>query len=218
MAQGQPPSGIEMASLLEPWFPLFARVGTAVERDVLSAIPILGLPRKTERANDFHRAWRNNLRRVCDLAPQFFSLSEEEEGKGLDYLICKMDEDAPFAMRWGRYNGSTIRRNRTQRTGAFHEQGILFPCDEIDTSDLPTLTLAHTIEDEFTIVGRSQMWIGRLYLVQERTIQSELITEVHVYPEPIRSIEMGDVPAPLVVARQDETDEWERIIQDIRSA
>ncbi|MGN6625885.1 MAG: hypothetical protein ACTHLN_04635 [Tepidisphaeraceae bacterium] len=215
MPQRQP-SSIEMANWLEPWFPLLARIGTAVERDVLSAIPILGLPRKTERANDFHRAWRNNFRRVCDLAPQFFDLVEEDDGGGLDYLLCKMNPDIPFGMRWGRYNGTTIRRNRTQRSGQFYEQGLLFACDEFDSTELPTVTLAHTIEDEYTIVGQSQMWMGRLYLLRERPIQSELVAEVHVYPEPDRAAETSSVPAPLVIAREDETEEWKRIIRDIR--
>ncbi len=215
MAESQP-SSIELAKRLQPWFPLFARVGTAVERDVLAAIPLLGLPRKTERANDFHRAWRNNLRRVCDLASQFFELQEEPDGQGLDCLLCKMDPEMQFLLRWGRYNGNCVRRNRTERSKQFQEQGRFWAPAEPDSSELASLTLAHTIEDEFTVVGQSQMWVGRLLLLRERPDESEVVTEVHVYSPPDRTSMIGEVPAPIIVERQNETEEWQRIVDLVR--
>jgi hypothetical protein len=215
MAERQP-SSIELSDQLQPFFSLFARVGTAAERDVLAGMAVLGVPRHTERASDFHRAWRNNLRRVCDLAPQFFTLREEPEGKGLDYLICNLNPKMPFTLRWGRYNGTTIRRNRTERTAINQEQGVLFDSLLEGLPELPVLTLAHTIEDEFTFVGQSQLWIGRLYLLREREEQSEVITEVHVYSPPNRSTVNFETPAPIIVQRQDEDGEWQRIINDIK--
>lgn len=215
MAKSQP-SSIELSHLLQPWFPLFARVGTAAERDVLAAMSLLGIPRHTERAGDFHRAWRNNLRRVCDMASQFFTLREEPDGRGLDYLICQMNPKVPFVLRWGRYNGITVRRNRTERTTLNQEQGLLFDLMESDPSELPVLTLAHTIEDEFTIVGRSQLWIGRLYLVRERQHESEIVAEVHVYSPPDRAAATFETPAPIIARRNDEDAEWRRIVEGIR--
>jgi hypothetical protein len=205
MSELQPPSNNDVVHLLEPWFPLFARVGAAAERDFLAGIPILGLPRKTERANDLHRAWRNNFRRVCDLADPLLVLREEPEGQGLDYLLCQMNPEMPIALRWGRFDGERIRRNRTERNNQIQEQGLLFGSMEPDSSDLPSITLAHTIEDEYTEAGRSCLWIGRLLLLRETAGESEVITEVHVYQRPDRSNEPeNDVPAPIVSARHDE--------------
>jgi hypothetical protein len=218
MSQSQP-SNAELVHLLEPWFPLFSRVGAAAERDFLAAVPLLGIPRKTERANDMHRAWRSNLRRVCDLAEPSLVLREEPDGKGLDYLLCQMNPEMPFVLRWGRFNGETIRRNRTDRSAQVQEQGRLFASMEPDASELPTVTLAHTIEDEYTQAGRSCLWIGRLVLLRERTDESEVITEVHIYQKPEFDALAGDgVPTPLVVARQNEKEEWEQIIQHIHAA
>ncbi|MGA2582620.1 MAG: hypothetical protein ABSG31_05035 [Tepidisphaeraceae bacterium] len=215
MSESQPPNA-ELVHLLEPWFPLFSRVGAAAERDFIAAIPFLGLPRKTERANDLHRAWRNNFRRVCDLAEPSFLLREEPEGQGLDYLLCQMNMDLPFVMRWGRFDGETIRRNRTERSKQIQEQGRLFATMEPDAAELPTVTLAHTIEDEYTEAGQSCLWIGRLLLLRERPDESEVITEVCVYQKPNRDPSVNDLPPPLVHARQNETEEWGQLIQQIK--
>ncbi|MDP9173408.1 MAG: hypothetical protein M3O30_06025 [Planctomycetota bacterium] len=214
------PENQDFVHMLEPWFPLFARVGKAALRDFHAAIPMLGLPRKTERANDLHRAWRNNFRNVCDLAEPMLALREEPDGQGLDYLLCQMNPDMPFVLRWGRTDGETIHRNRTERNRTIQAQGRLFASMEPDPSELPVLTLAHTIEDEYTQAGRSCLWMGRLFLVRERPGEnSETITEVHVYQNP--SYGAGaetDVPPAIVVARQNEREEWGQIIQQIRDS
>jgi hypothetical protein len=217
MSKSQP-SNSELARRLEPWYPVFAAVGTAVQRDFLAAISILGLPRKTERANDMHRAWRTNLRQVCDYADPMITIVEEPDGQGLDYILFN-DDNAPFAVRWGRFNGETVRRNRTDRNEQIQEQGVFnFALSEpAGGSEMPIVTLAHTIEDEHTEGGRSCLWIGRLLLLRERFAESEVITEVHVYskPEP-ENLNEFDTPAPVVEARQEEAMQLKRMIKRIR--
>ncbi len=217
MAEDQHFSNFELVQQLEPWFPLFARIGEAALRDQLAAVPILGLPRKTECANDWHRAWRNNFRRVCDLAEDFVTLVEEPEGQGLDYLLFRMNPDKPFTMRWGRINGETIRRNRTARTREVHEQGTLFGVATESPSAMPNVTLGFTIEDYFTQVGQPCWWFGRLHLLRERADVSEFMTEVHVYPAPEQNTESPfGVPPPIVIARENEAQELEQMIENIR--
>jgi hypothetical protein len=186
MSESQPPSGIELAQILEPWFPVFAVVHQAAMRDQLAAVPILGLPRKTERANDLHRAIRNNFRRMCDLADPLLRLEEEPDGSGLDYLVCSMT-DTPFAIRWGRFHKSTIHRNDTLRSRSYQEQGGLFGVLPGETTgEMQTITIGHTIEDDFTEAGRPQWWVGKLLLLKERPDESEVITTIHVYSRPAR--------------------------------
>ena len=205
--------------MLEPWFPLFARVGVATERDVLAAMPLMGIPRKTERASDFHRCWRNNFRRVCDLAEGIFTLKEEPEGIVRDYIICEIDPQNPFVLLWARTDGQRINRNRTDRNKQIQQQEFFWDLSEPDSSELPAITLAHTIEDEYTEAGRPCLWMGRLLLVRERFGTSETITEVHVYQKPDRCTQpSNEVPPPLVVAREQEDVEWQRIIRKIRKS
>jgi len=218
MSENQP-SNAKLVRLLEPWFPVFAEIGSAALRDFKAAIPLLGPPRKTERANDLHRAWRNNFRRACDFAEPLIILREEPDGEGLDYLLCQMNPDIPFVLRWARFDGEAVRRNRTQRSKQVQEQGRLFASMERDATELPTVTLGHTIEDEYTEAGRSCLWIGKLVLLRERWKESEVIAEAHVYspPGPDASVS-GEAPAPLISARQGELEQWGQMINRIRSA
>jgi hypothetical protein len=202
--------------MLEPWFSLLGSVGSATQRDQLAAIPILGMPRRTERANDFHRAWRKNLSTVCKFADPLLTMVEEPEGQGLDYLVCKMDPDRPFILRWGRYNGLTIRRNGTQRSRTVQEQGVLFAgCEDAD--EMQAATLGFTIENDYTEAGIPCWYYGRLVLLRERREVSEFITDVWVYSPP--AVNAGgeyEAPAPIVTAREQEVEDWERIVSDIR--
>lgn len=215
-------SNFDFTRLLEPWFPLLGRVHAAALRDHLAGIPLLGMPKKTERANDIHRAVRTNLRRVCDLAEPLMSLTEEPDGQGLDYLTCRMDQDRPFRIRWGHYKGGSIRRNRTERTRQQQEQGYFEFSDkqaEDEAEGTPWVTVGHTIEDDYVEIGAACWWIGRLVLLRERPMECEVITEVHCFEPPIREVDRAsEVPPPLVEAREQETREWEQMIQGIAGA
>jgi|SRR5665213_125886 len=210
-------SNAEIVHLTESWFPLFSKVMSASLRDHLAAVPILGIPRKTERACDIHRAARENFRRLCDFTDPLLKLVEEPEGSALDYLICNMSVDSPFAIRWGRYNGTTIRRNRTIRTNDVQEQGYLFGAPDAEIDTMPVVTLGHTIEDEYTEAGIPCWWIGRLYLLRERKRESEVITEVHVFSKPEQQVSPSS-RSPTVSARENEIEEWRKLANKIRKS
>lgn len=212
------PSNAELVQNLEPWFPLMGRVFDHAMYRHKAAVPILGLPRKTERANDLHRAIRENFRTVAELAAPFFELKEEREGKGLDYLIWRIIPDVPFAMRWGIHNGGTINRNRTLRTKEVQEQTMLFgaPADAEYGASMPTCSVSFTIEDDYTEVGVPKWWMGRLYLIRERAMQSEVMTEAHVFTPPIEDSAHFEVPPPVVAAREEEVAEWGQMVDQIR--
>lgn len=217
MSESQP-SNAELVHHLEPWFPLLGRVVEHSMQRHKIAVPILGLPRRTERANDLHRAIRESFRAVADHADPLIELKEEPEGQGLDYLIWRIIPDRPFTMRWGRHNGGTIRRNRTHRTREIQEQTLLFGSSEADeqSTAMPTCSLSFTIEDDYTEVGVPKWWIGRLYLVRERAVQSEVVTEAWVYQPPAEDAAAFEAPPPVVAAREAELQEWGEMIADIR--
>lgn len=212
------PTNAELVQHLEPWFPLIGRVFDHAMYRHRAAVPILGLPRKTERANDLHRAVRENFRTVAEMAAPFIELKEEREGKGLDYLVWRIIQDMPFTMRWGIHNAGTINRNRTDRTTEVREQTMLFghPADEENGTSMPTCSVGFTIEDDYTEVGIPKWWIGRLYLIRERKMQSEVMTEAHVYPPPVEDGNGFEVPPPVVAAREQEVEEWGEMVERIR--
>jgi hypothetical protein len=187
-------------------------------RDQLAGVPVLGLPRKTERANDFHRTWRENLRTACNFADPLLTLMEEPDGQGLDCLVCRTDPEMPFAVRWGLYNGQTIQRNPTGRTNEVYEQGIMhFAEDDLNPREMPVVSLGFTLEDDYTEVGVPQWWFGKLVLLRERRNFCEFITDVHVYQKPTdaRGGE-AHLPAPFVAERQKEVAELEQMVARIR--
>ena len=161
----KPPSKRDLLRSSEPWFPIISRVCQAAFRDVLAGVPVLGNPRKTERANDLHRAVRENFRRVCDLG-HFLRLVEEPEGKGLDYIVSSLNPDVQIGYRWGRYDGVAVRRNPSLRTKDFHEQGTLFSLVDDEPSGMPMLTVGLAIADDFWEANKPCCWLGRIMLLQ----------------------------------------------------
>lgn len=208
-------SNPEIVRRLEPWFPVFRLVTDQTLRDVLEGMLVMGTPKKTERASDVHRCYRNNFRQVRDFAESMVTLVEEPDGQGLDYLIFNGDQ--PLGVRWGRFDGETVRRNRTGRTQQIQEQGVFEFAEEADVSTMQMVTMAHTIEDEYTEGGHSCMWIGKLILLRERMQVSEVITEVHMFNKPEQSDTTDhETPPAVVEARETEADQLQRMIRRIR--
>lgn len=209
-----------LAGGLNPWFPLFGQVVQAGLRDHLSAVPILGLPRKTERANDLHRAIRENFRRLCDLAgTNLLELREEPDGQGLDYLVSRLAD--PVAIRWGLYKGGTIKRNNTQRTRSCQEQGLLeLPGVDLDVceADMPLVSLAYPLADDYTEVGVPCWWINRLLLIREREGESEVITTIADFQQPQVGLNTYTTPTAIVQVRAAEIEQWETTVEAIRNA
>lgn len=209
-----------LARQLQPWFPIFSGVAAAAFRDHLSAIPTLGMPRKTERANDIHRAMRENFQRVCDVADPLLHLEMEPDGQGLDYLVVRNDPLPPIAVRWGRWDGVLIKRNGTNRTRQVQSDGLLFPdADLEEAGEMQLVSLGYQLEDDHVAAGRPQWWLRRLVLLRERPFGSEFIQELREYPEPVREPDYDEQLAPpLIAAREQESEDWERIVETIRSA
>lgn len=211
------PSNQFFFETLKPWFPVFTEITQAGFDRHLQAIPVLGLPRKTERANDIHRAIRDVVRPIC--TGDLLELREEPEGQGLDYIVFRAWIDTPFAIRWGRYNGGTVHRNGTQRSQTVQQQGLLFGGFDVEKEGLAVVTLAHTIEDDFTLAGAPAWWMGKLLLIRERVDESEIITEIASFDRPAQRRqpeEQDDSLARMIRAREDDVARWERMVDRIR--
>ena len=85
----------EIVEALEPYFPVLSEMVDKAFLGHLRSVPIMGLARKTERANDIHRAIRTKFRGLSDAASDLFELREEPEGVGMDYLIFRGLSDRP---------------------------------------------------------------------------------------------------------------------------
>ena len=203
---------------LSPWFDLFGEVFEAAQRDHFAAISLLGVPRKTERAGELHRACRENFRRVCDTAAPLLELKEEPDGQGLDYLISRLGQ--PLAVRLGFYKNGAIKRNRTDRTRTCQEQNILFPDCDLDehVQDMPLLTLGYTISNDYTEVGVPCWFISKLLLLRERTGESEVITTIREFSEPKRNAGNYTAPSAIIKARQAELAQWEQMVRRIKKS
>jgi len=214
----KPPTNSNLVDFSDPWFPVFSKVCRLAVRDVLAAIPVLGPPRKTERANDLHRAVRQGFRQVCDMGG-FLQLVEEPEGKGLDYVVSTLNPATPISYRWGRFNGLTVRRNPTQRTEHLHEQGTLFSMmdDAADPESMPMLTIGLGIADDYWEANQPCWWLGRVMLLREGEEQSEVLAEIDAFEKPADR-EHHVVPAPLVKARDEEIHELEELVGKVRRA
>lgn len=90
------PTDNEIVRALGPWHRSMAGIAKDAEDRVLSAIAILGLPRLTERAGDFHRALRNLFRSWCDETNDLFRMIEERDGLGLDCMVCNLITGKPY--------------------------------------------------------------------------------------------------------------------------
>ena len=187
-------------------FPLYDGVFSSAWRDVRRAEPILGLPRKGERAGDMHRAIRSNFQVACECQNiEVLELIEEPEGKALDYLVCTVNPDHPMAVRWGHYkDGEVLRRNRTSRQDQARGQGYLFSGLDDEVDGLPQVTLGYVLGDDYTEGGRPCWFLSRLVLLRERYDKPESIAEIARYKPP--SAERRANKAPSVVIRSRETD------------
>jgi hypothetical protein len=212
------PTNEEISRSLRPLFPLFADVvRTALER-VHLGVPNLGLPRAVERANDMHRAIRECIRPICEMCPDWMELVEEPEGLGMDYIAFNRNfSQIPLALRWGRCKNGKISRNGTERSTATLSTGLLFDAGiDVLRDGLPMVTLAHTIEDDFTEIGVPQWYIGRVFLARESIDASERIEDVAVFSRPHREIPR-DYEAPLIRSRQLDTLRWGDMISRLRA-
>ncbi|MCL4197717.1 MAG: hypothetical protein KJZ69_09530 [Phycisphaerales bacterium] len=220
-------SNRRIVELVQPFFPSFSSVHQTAMLDTLASVEVMGgLPRRTERANVMHWGLREGMRWLCDKVDEpWLRLVEKPEGDGLDYLVLSFDPSRPLGIRWGRYKCrewgphrvSGVRRNETDRTGTIQEQGVLWGDIEEGTDGLPMVSIAHTIEGDFTEASRPCWWIGRLVLIRERQGgASEFITEVARFAEPLRIIESEIQPSPRVVAREAERSELERLAENLK--
>lgn len=210
------PSNEQIADALKPLYPILSDlVQTAMDR-VIRGVTHLGMPRPVERAGDMHRAIRECLRPICDQCPEWLELTEEPEGKSMDYVsVTEKWTDHPLVLRWGRIKDGKISRNGTRRSVQTRATGYLFGDFDEKRNDLPMVTLTHTIEDDYTEVGVPQWWVGRITLVRERLDASEFIAEVASFSQPEKRTQ-DEYDAPLVRARELDAQRWGDMIERLR--
>jgi hypothetical protein len=214
------PTDAEIVRALTPWFPSIASLQEAAEERQLQAVGILGVPRRSERAGDFHRAWRTLARFWCDETNGLFRLVEEKEGLGLDCIVCELIPDKPFVIRPGRFNGSIVKRNSSHRQNSARAHGklsseFLFPgLDDPAPGQLRQVTTAYSIEDDRTLGGKPAWYMAKLQLGREQFDGFELLADISHYSAPVAIAE--DVKRVVGVARQDELEAWRKQIGDAR--
>ncbi|MCK4340302.1 MAG: hypothetical protein KAY37_01090 [Phycisphaerae bacterium] len=206
----------EILDNLKPAFPVFSAVLQSAWADIRSAISILGPPRRTERANDMHRAVRTNLRRLCDReeVEGYVELVEERDGLGLDYLVWRLG--TPLAIRWGRLNNDRVRRNATRRTMDAQGQLMLIDGLEKEIGNFPLVSMVYEIADDHYEANEPCWWIRRIRLVRERTDAVELIAEIAEFANPEQRVVAWKAPKSVVRAREHDVDEWVHIIANAK--
>jgi len=214
------PTDAEIVRALTPWFPSLASLLEATEERQLQAVGILGIPRRSERAGDFHRAWRTLSRFWCDETNELFRMVEEKEGLGLDCIVCTVIPEKPFVLRIGRFNGSMVKRNSSHRQNSACAQGklssdFLFPgLDDPGPDQLRQVTITYWIEDDRTLGGIPAWYMAKLQLVREQFDGIELLADISRYGAPVAIAE--DVRRVVAVPRQEELEAWRKQIGDAR--
>lgn len=195
----------QLLEVLRPYFPLVRFVFKSAFRDVRRAQPILGLPRKTERATDMHRAVREQFKLACECQQsECLELLEEREGLGLDYLVCHAIPDQPIAIRWVHYpNGDVIRRNRTVRQLQARGQGYLFSgLDAEDSEGLVHATFGYVLGDDYIEAGHPCWWLSRVALLREKCGRPDSIADVAFFGKPAQAKLSNKAPSAVVKSRE----------------
>ncbi|MCB9858878.1 MAG: hypothetical protein H6815_12645 [Phycisphaeraceae bacterium] len=214
----------EIVCVTEPWYPAFALALEMSMRDVRACLPFSGSLKKTERANLMHATGRRHFTNLVDAAGMpALTICEEPDGRGLDYMVLSTGE-VPVAIRWARYNGDGVRRNSTKRSFDIQSSGhictqprLFGGDDEVDENgtDCPMVTLAYTVEDDYTEAGVAQWWIGRIVLIRERLEGSELIRVVREYERPQRSGSIDDEMQLRIRERVSDFERLQRLVPKI---
>lgn len=180
----------------------------------LRACSVLGLPRRTERATDWHRALRNLFLPWCDETDGRFTFMAESDRFSLDYMICHSILDKPFAIRFGRLNNGTIRRNGSRRQTSARSHGFLSSefliegMDEPDPGELRQVTLAYSLDRDYTEGGLPAWYMDRLVIGKETPDGFDELDTVATFDAPLAS-----VPQPVravYIPRASERDRWRR--------
>ncbi len=215
------PTDDEIVRALGPWHSSMAGIAKDAEDRVLSAIAILGLPRLTERAGDFHRVLRNLFRSWCDETHDLFRMIEERDGLGLDCMVCNLITGKAFIIRFGRLNLDIVKRNTSRRQTAARRHGklsseLLFPdMDDPEVNELRQVTLAYTIEDEGTAAGRPRWFMERVWLLVEHFDCVDHLAEVAQFDRPTSIT--TDTRRAVAAPRADELKAWRKKIRRARN-
>ncbi len=198
----------DFESALSPIFPVIADLYKAAEADVLASIPLLGPPRRVERAGRMHQAVRNQLRALCDreeIEP-IMELIEEPDGQDLDYLVWRMGMTC--AVRWGRFNKDRVRRNRTHRTQDCQKQMMMFPLMDVEIANMPLVSIIYDDEGDGYEAGIPLWWVKGLRLVREREDSIEQICAIAEFQQPKRRENRWKSPTTVIREREANVERW----------
>ena len=186
-------------------------------RDVVEAVSILGIPRKTERASDMHRAMRKQLHAVCDEAEQHLQMIQEREGLGLDCVLFDFGEH--LAVRWVRYHeAGVLNRNDTERQAEFEGQGILFTELVPDEQRLHA-TLGLQLADDYVEAGHPCWWLKRLVLIRETPDHTtQFLEEIKRYAKPTTIIRTPQTEPILISGKEPDRKIIRRLVRKAMSA
>ncbi len=181
-----PQKNSEISAMIEPWREAFVAAVQCGYEDMLAAVPIVGIPRVSERGGLIHCTLRGALRHLCDVSEPFLTLIEEPEGRGgMDYILLDYG-GRRLVLRWTKISGNRISRNRTARQTAILEQGCFSFHEEHDNENVPSVTMTIMVEDDYIEANALCGWIGRIAVIRERSGQRELVNELAVFQKPER--------------------------------
>ncbi len=202
----------QIVAALEPWFPVLSYAANAAFLEVLRAIPILGIPRKTERASDLHRAFRKHAQIACDEAETVLTMVQEREGLGLDFI--RFDMGIAFAIRWVRYpSDGRLNRNDSQRQTDLEGQGYLFS-ELSDSRKMPVVTLGLELADDYIEANVPRWWLSRMVLIREITDHAtEFLGEICRYAPPAAATTRTLVTPPMIKRVESERVVMRRLVK-----
>lgn len=207
----------EIVDALSPFHKCFEGVCSDIERMQLRACAVLGIPRRSERANDWHRAWRNCFGTWCEETGRLFEFIEEPDRSSLDYMVCHLLPERPFSIRFGRVNNGRIKRNGTRRQNGARAHGMLSSefliedIDEPDPGELRQITLAYSLQDDFTEGGFPAWWMDRLVIGRETFDGFDELSEVATFSAPASSTYETE---RVVYVPREERKRWRRDLKD----
>lgn len=203
----------EISQMVEPWDDVLACAFDSAISDARDCAVTYGMPRKGERASNVHVYVREGLRCLSDELAPTLTLVEEPEGQGADFVVLNVGEKQ-LALRWSRWDGVRVNRNRTDRNKHIEEQSC-FPFHMETGGGLISATLAYTLADDYTEAGQPCWWLDRVAIIRERSWGIEIIRDIATFEQPPLEVVTEPYTNPRIVARDDERSRMLALADDV---